>query len=100
MSRYEAPEIGAMIERMLKALARRAGEGEAQAVEQLARLEAVSAEQLGAGVRAHRTGPASASWTEIGKLLGTSRQAAHERFSKIPREALVTYCPGRATRDA
>lgn len=26
-----------------------------------------------------------ASWEDIGKVLGTSRQAAHERFTKEPR---------------
>lgn len=80
MSRYEAPEIGAACERMLKALARRAGEGEAEAVEQLAALEHVVVDQLGLAVRAHRLAPAEASWQQIGELVGTSRQAAHRRF--------------------
>lgn len=84
--RHEAPEIGAMIERMLKALARRAGDGEAEAVEQLAGLEHIVVEQLGRAVRAHRQAPAEASWQQLGELLGTSRQAAHRRFAEVGEE--------------
>lgn len=81
--RVEAPALGGMLERMLRALVRRAGEGEAEALEELARLEELVDEALTAGVHAHREGPAAASWAKIGELVGTSRQAAFRRHGAV-----------------
>lgn len=74
----EAPEIGAMAARVLRALVRRAAGGDTEALEQLLQLE----EQLpgairDAGAGLHRFGY---SFTELGNVAGVSRQAARERF--------------------
>jgi hypothetical protein len=78
----EAPELAAAAIRMMRALARRAGEGELEALEALATLTDSAAMQLGAAVAGYREGPAEASWTDIGRALGMSRQSAHERWSQ------------------
>lgn len=76
----EAPELAAAAIRMMRALARRAGDGELEALEALATLQDVAGMQLGAAVAGYREGPAEASWTTVGEILGMSRQSAHERF--------------------
>lgn len=77
--KHEAPEIGAMIDRMFRALVRRAGEGEEAALEQLARLEVVASNAVRDGGRAAHDGEAAYSWTQIGEFLGVTRQAARQR---------------------
>jgi hypothetical protein len=77
-----------MVARCLRALARRAGGGDEQALEQLALLEAVVVEQLGAGVAGFRSwqpphGAESPSWRDVGHLLGVKRQTAQQRFGRF-----------------
>lgn len=79
MSEREAPELGAACVRMFRALARRAGDGELEAIEQLAMLQDSLNMQLGAAVAGYREGH-EFSWTEIAAILGVTRQAAHKRF--------------------
>lgn len=77
--KHEAPEIGAMIGRMVKALARRAAEGDLEAVEQLAALVGTTNDALRTAAQgAHAFGY---SWTELGEATGTTRQAARQRFA-------------------
>lgn len=76
----EAPEVAAAAIRMMRALARRAGNGELEALEALSALQDSVQLQLGAAVAGYREGPAQASWTDIGTILGTSRQNAQQRF--------------------
>lgn len=76
----EAPEVAAACIRMMRALARRAGHGELEALEALAALQLSVDQQLGAAVAGYREGPAEASWTTVGSILGITRQSAHERF--------------------
>lgn len=81
--RHESPDLGGAALRMMRALVRRAAEGDTEALEQLQRLEEAASVQLGvAALRAHRE--AGYSWTEIARVLGISRQAARQRFA--PRE--------------
>lgn len=76
---YEAADVGAMVGRMLRALARRAADGDLLAIEQLVALDEVLDEQLVAGMAgAHDFGY---SWTEIGAAAGVTRQAARQRAS-------------------
>lgn len=84
----EAQELAAAADRMMRALARRASTGDETAVLALQELEAVASGHLFIGVNAWREwvpakGP-SHSWTDVGTLLGISRQAAQQRFG--PRE--------------
>lgn len=81
MSGREAPELAAACIRMMRALARRAGDGELEALEALGQLQHTLQAQLGAAVAGYREGPAQASWTAIGEALGTTRQAAQQRFA-------------------
>lgn len=67
-----------MITRMLRALARRAGEGDVEALEELAGLQAILHEQLGAGIAGYRA--QGHSWADVALTLGSSRQAAQQRF--------------------
>lgn len=78
----EAPEIQAACIRMLRSLARRAGDGELEALEALGQLQDSVQLQLGAAVAGYREGPAQASWAAVGEALGVTRQTAHERFSQ------------------
>ena len=80
MSTYDAPDLQAMVGRMFRALARRAGRGELEALEALNVLSADVELQLQAAVAGYRAGPARASWDDIGRALGITRQSAWERF--------------------
>lgn len=78
--RHESPDLGDAIVRMLRGLVTRAAEGDTEAVEQLRRIERMSARAMSVGGRlAHDT--AGYSYTELGAVLGTSRQGARQRAS-------------------
>lgn len=70
----------AMVTRVLRALVRRAAEGDVEALEALAELDNLMPDLLGAGVFGYRE--QGHSWADVAKVLGVSRQSAHERFSK------------------
>lgn len=75
----EAPEIGAMARRVTRALRRRAEGGDTEALEELLKLSReVDVEIQAAGAALHRFGY---SYTELGNVCGTTRQAARARFS-------------------
>lgn len=74
--RHEAPQIGAMAGRVLRSLARRAGEGDVEGLEELVRLQAVLDQAITEAAQGlHDRGQ---SWTYIGEALGVSRQAARQ----------------------
>lgn len=74
----EAPEIGEATGRLLKALVRRAEDGDTIALEELLALQTVLAERItDAGRGLHAFGY---SYTEIADVAGVSRQAARKRF--------------------
>lgn len=85
--RHESPDVGDAIIRMLRGLVTRAEEGDTEAVEQLARIERLApvATAMG-GRRAHDN--AGYSYTDLGRVLGISRQAARQRatFSWLERD--------------
>lgn len=71
-----------MVRRMVRALVRRAAEGDTEALEALADLEAlVPAAVTEAGRSLHRFGY---SYGELCQVTGTSRQAARQRFGADP----------------
>lgn len=78
----EAPAIGDMVARVLRALIRRAEAGDLEALEQLQRLGREADAALVAAARAAHDGPAAYSWTELAYVLGTTRQAARQRFGR------------------
>lgn len=65
-----------MVRRMLRALTRRATDGDLFAVEALANLRGAVDVALRQGIAGAHDGPAHYSWGEIGQELGMSRQAA------------------------
>lgn len=74
----EAPEVGAMLDRMLAAMVRRAGEGDVEALQELCRIEReLPASISRAGQQLHASGQ---SFGYIAAELGISRQAAAKRF--------------------
>jgi hypothetical protein len=76
--------MGAMLERMIKAMARRATGGELEALGVLRSLRW----QIDAAIAEGAQGAHDAfgfSWTEIGNELGITRQAARQMYGK-PRE--------------
>jgi hypothetical protein len=76
--RHEAPELGDAAFRMFRALARRAGDGDTEALEQLTRLDFELSEQTAAAAAGLHA--AGYSWTDIGALTGHTRQNAQQRW--------------------
>jgi len=79
--RREAAEIGGMVARMLRALARRAESGDLEALRVLCDLEKnIQLDQLRAarGLNIQH----GYSWGEIGLAIGITRQAAHRRWGQ------------------
>lgn len=80
--RHESPELGDAVLRMLRGLVTRAAEGDTEAVEQLARVERLAGVATTLGGRlAHDA--AGYSFTELGAVLGVSRQAARQRALNV-----------------
>lgn len=72
--------MGSAALRMLRALVRRAGEGDTEALEWLAHLERVLPGLVAeAGAAAHEHGY---TYTVLAQSLGISRQAARQRFMR------------------
>lgn len=81
----ESRELVQAADRLMRALARRAGEGDETAVEGLAELGRLADHRLADAVTLFREftpahGAPRYSWTDVARLLGTTRQAAHQRF--------------------
>lgn len=74
----EAPEVGAMAGRVVRALVRRADAGDTEALEQLLQLQReVAGAVIDAGAGLVRFGY---TYGELAQVCGISRQAARERF--------------------
>lgn len=71
--------MGAMLGRMLRAMARRAGDGDLESLVELRQLSTMLDQAIVDGARQAHDG-AGFSWTEIADALGISRQAARQRF--------------------
>lgn len=79
--KHEAPQITAMAGRVLRALARRAEEGDTEALEGLLQLQTQLSEAItAAGMGLHEFGY---SFTELADVMGVSRQAARQRFTPV-----------------
>jgi N-acetylglutamate synthase-like GNAT family acetyltransferase len=81
--RHEAPELGAMIRRMARALVRRATEGDTEALEQLAMLERELPTATSVALATMNQGEHGYSYTELARVVGTTRQAARQRAVRI-----------------
>lgn len=82
----EAPEVGAMALRVIRALVRRAESGDTEALEQLSMIETVAASAVGEALTRMQRGTGSVSapysWAELGDALGITRQSAQGRSAK------------------
>lgn len=76
--RPESPELGQASRRFARALASRAAEGDTEALEQLVEVAAAVDDAIGVAARALHG--VDYSWTDIGNVLGVTRQAARQRF--------------------
>lgn len=83
--RHEADELAAAALRMMRALARRAGEGDELALEVLAGVQRETHTITGAGVAGFRD--SGRSWSEVASVLGTTRQGAQQRYGSSDVEA-------------
>ena len=92
--RHEAPEVAAASKRFMRALVRRAAEGDTEALEGLVGLQAVLQEAITEAGRALHD-DAGYSFTELAEVLGISRQGARQRFT-TPKPA-VDESAGLAT---
>lgn len=84
--RHEAPELGAMIRRMVRSLVRRAAEGDTEALEQLAQLEAElpTATTCAMALMNHAEDQRTYySYGELANVLGVSRQAVRQRTTRV-----------------
>lgn len=79
-ARTEADEYGAFVRRVLRAYRRRVGDRDIEALAGLAALQADLDDAMRAAVADLRA--AGFSWADIGRQLGTTRQAAQMRFGR------------------
>ena len=83
MKRYtENPEFAAFAKRIIRAYSRRIASGDIEALTDLAALSAEldhATARAVIGLRAY-----GYSWTEIARVLGVTRQAAHQRWGNLP----------------
>lgn len=83
-SRHEARDVAQAARRMIRALVRRAGTGDTEALRELVETQAMLSQAIiDAGAAAYATG--HYSYTDLAGELGISRQAARQRFAGIER---------------
>lgn len=85
--RHEAPEVGAMVRRMVRGLVRRAAEGDVEALEALTMLERElpTATSCALGMMNSGTGAHGGGWSfgYLADVVGTSRQAVRQRVARV-----------------
>lgn len=79
--KLEPAEFGVVVRRFVRAYGRRVAEWDAYDLKGLVDLHDDVDRAIVVAVTGLRTGPGRYSWTEIGKALGISRQAARQRFA-------------------
>ena len=88
--KHEARDLAGMLRRMMRALVKRAGEGDDRALVELVALQAeLAAAITDAGAALYARG--DMSYTDIAGELGISRQAARQRF--LPAVQKITPAP-------
>lgn len=74
--------MGAFLARTVRAMARRATEGELEALGELRKLRWQIDAAIAEGAQGAHDGEFQFSWTDIGRELGISRQAARQMYGK------------------
>lgn len=75
----ESSEIGAMAQRVMRALVRRAAEGDTEALEVLVTIQAEASDHIASAGQELVT--FGYSYGELASVLGVTRQAARQRFA-------------------
>lgn len=76
----ETPDYADMLARMIRAYARRVGDGDPVDLERMVELRALFDEAIGLAVDGQRS--AEFSWREIGEALGTTKQSAQITYGR------------------
>lgn len=76
----ENPEFAAFAARILRAAARRVGDGDVEGLAGLVALRSELDDAIAEAVAGLRSLRWSYSWAEIARVLGTTRQAAQQRY--------------------
>lgn len=79
-NRHEAPEVGAAVARMVRALVRRAADLDTEALEQLRMLDDLTRQAVADALREMNAN--GYSWAELARVTGTSRQACSQRVTR------------------
>lgn len=84
MSRHESPECGAAILRMMNGLIRRAADGDTEAIEALAAIEAFAPNATNAALALAHSGTDAPgySYAELAAVTGTTRAAVQQRVGR------------------
>ena len=78
----ENPEFAAFATRILRAAARRVGDGDVEGLAGLVALRSEVDAAIAAAIDGLRSPTWSYSWAQIAQVLGTTRQAAQQRYGK------------------
>lgn len=78
----ENPEFAAFAGRILRAAARRVGDGDVEGLAALVALRSDLDVAIADAVRALRSPRWGYSWTDVARVLGTTRQAAQQRYGE------------------
>lgn len=81
----ETPEYLAMLQRLMKAAARRVGDADDVDLAELVKLRDHLDDAITKAVTVQRV-KWDRSWADIGRALGTTRQAAQQRYGRTTRE--------------
>lgn len=77
----ETPEYLAMLQRLMKAAARRVGDADDVDLAELVKLRGFVDEAITSAITVQRT-KWDRSWADIGRSLGITRQAAQQRYGR------------------
>lgn len=78
----EAEDMGAMLARLLRAMVRRAADGDLMALRELAKLRPLLDQAMVDAAAGAHGDPHHFSWSEIGAELGMSRQAVQQLVAR------------------
>lgn len=76
----ETPEYAGMLRRMIRAYGKRVADADDVDLGEMAEVQAVLSEAIAVAVEGQRE--RGASWSEIGRAFGITRQAAQQRFGE------------------
>jgi hypothetical protein len=76
----ENPEFAAFAARILRAAARRVADGDVEGLAALVALRSELDDAIGQAITGLRSPQWSYSWADIARVLGTTRQAAQQRY--------------------